>query len=206
MYHFHRRQHLLHGAEQAIGIVKHDKKEIRWRWASLDVARLQGLEVKADGRDGRFEFVGDRVDEAVVLLVAANFADQKNGVQNHAGDNRGEENHAKEKLNAFTPAENDPADVERDGQGDQGAAQYDEKRDGASTTCDFCHGGLTGLYREEQRGGTVRVGSEAGNTASRQLRDVDYISTAARSRCASGVMVRPTIEPAAGFNSESFAM
>ena len=37
--------------------------------------------------------MGDGIDEAVVLFVAANFAHQENGVQDHPGDD-GEENDA----------------------------------------------------------------------------------------------------------------
>ena len=42
--------------------------------------------------------MGDRVDEAVVLLVAANFADQKNRIENEAGDDGAKENDAQKNL------------------------------------------------------------------------------------------------------------
>ena len=74
--------------------------------------------------------MGDGIDEAVVLLVAANFAHQEAGVHDQAGDHGSEENYAQEKQHAFAPVENDPADVQPDRQQHQANAQHDEKGDG----------------------------------------------------------------------------
>jgi len=92
--------------------------------------------------------VGYGVNETVVLLVTANFADQEDCVQNHSGDNREKENHSEEEKNDLATVEDYPADVESDRQGHYGAAQNNEERDCLSSTCDFGHGGLIGLYRE----------------------------------------------------------
>ena len=104
-------QHLLDRAQQAVGIVEHQPiKLLALRF--VDFAALQGFEIKANRGDGRFQFVRDGVDEAVVLFVAADFADQEDGVEDQAGDDGDEENNAEEKQYAFAPVEDDPADVQ----------------------------------------------------------------------------------------------
>ena len=81
----------------------------------------------------------DGIDEAVVLFVAADFADEEDGVQNHSGDDRGEKNHAEKQQHAFAPIEDGPADSEGYGQGYEGAAQHDEEGDRFSAARDL-HG------------------------------------------------------------------
>jgi len=53
--------------------------------------------------------VRNRIDEAVVLLVAADFVHQEAGVDDHPGNDQEEENYAKEKQHPFAPVEDDPA-------------------------------------------------------------------------------------------------
>src|ERR1700735_1473929 len=140
-------QNLIDRAQQTIRVREHQsEKLLALRFAHI--AALHGLKVEPDGRDGRFQFVGDGVDETVVLFVAANLAHQENGVQDHSGDDGEEENHSEKKKNTFTAVEDNPADIESDRQGHYGAAQNNEERDGFPSTCDFCYGGLIGLYRE----------------------------------------------------------
>src|SRR5271163_4636995 len=77
-------QHLFDGMEQALGIEVHHFVEL----AALRLiyfASLQGLEVEADGSDRGLQVTSDGVDEAVMLLVAANLADQKNRIKNKTG-------------------------------------------------------------------------------------------------------------------------
>ena len=76
---------LLDGAEQAVGVGEHDLVELL-ALGFGDVAALKGFEVEADGGDGSFELVGDGVEEGVLALVAADFADQEDGVEDDAGD------------------------------------------------------------------------------------------------------------------------
>src|SRR5258708_39102168 len=59
--------------------------------------------------------MGDRVDETVMLLVAANFTDQKNRIEDKAGDDGAKKNDAKKNFDALAPVEDDPtaADSER---------------------------------------------------------------------------------------------
>jgi len=107
-------QNLLDRAQQAVGIVEHAAVKL----APLDfvyVAMLQSLEVEADGSDRSFEFVSDSVDETIVLLVAADFAQQENRVEDQTGGDGAEEDDAEENFDAFAPVEDDPA--ESDGHG-----------------------------------------------------------------------------------------
>ncbi len=93
----------------------------------------------------------DGIDKTVVLFVAADFADEEAGVDDHAADDRREKNHAEEKQDGFAAIENDPADVERDGDRDEAHAQRDEKRDCLPAASDR-HGASRGLYCGMRRG------------------------------------------------------
>src|SRR4029077_12736846 len=93
----------------------------------IHFAMLQGLQIEPDGSDGSLQFVGDGIDEAVVLLVAANFTHQETGVHDKPGDQQGKENYAQEKQDPFAPVEDDPADIEPDRQQHQANAQNDKK-------------------------------------------------------------------------------
>src|SRR5271157_1565274 len=102
-------QYLFHGAQQALGIEQHQLVELpALRFSHFEP--LQGLQVEPDGRDRRLQFMGDRVDEAVVLLVAANFADQKNGIEDEARDDDQEKYAAEKKHQTGAPVQDDPAD------------------------------------------------------------------------------------------------
>src|SRR5208282_2497643 len=107
-------QHLFHGVQQALGIEQHQLVELApLRFSDLE--SLQRLKIELDGRDRRLQFVSDRVDEAVMLLVAANLANQKNGIEDEAGNDGAKKNDAKKNLDALAPVEDDPstADGER---------------------------------------------------------------------------------------------
>src|SRR5579872_486218 len=62
-------------------------------------------------------------------LAATEFADEKAGVNDHPGDENREEDDAEEKQDAETPVEDDPANVERDREGNQADAKAEEKDD-----------------------------------------------------------------------------
>ena len=81
----------------------------------------------------------DRIDKAVVLLAAANFADQKAGVHDHARDDQGEKDDAEKQQHAFAPVEDDPTDVQRDRQRHQADAQA-EKEDDRPAAARDAHG------------------------------------------------------------------
>ena len=71
--------------------------------------------------------MGDGVDEAVVLLVAANFAHQKDRIEDEAGDDGAEKDDAEENLDAFAPVEDDPAAADRNGHRGQANAKREKE-------------------------------------------------------------------------------
>ena len=144
--HFAGLQHLLDGSEQAVGILEHELVELL-ALALVHFPALQRFEVQANGGDGRFQFVGDCVDEAVVLLVAADFAHEEACIQDQPKNDGGEEKYAEEKQDVFAPVENDPADIQRQSERDQANAQDDEKRNLLAAARDS-HGGLSRLYSD----------------------------------------------------------
>ncbi len=118
-------QHLLDGVLQAIGILQHDPvKLLALRVA--DLARLQRLEVEANRGDRRFQLVGDRVEEAVLLFGDAHFTEQEHRVDDEAGDDQGEGRDAKNERRHAPAVDENPPDVQGDGGGDEDDAEDDE--------------------------------------------------------------------------------
>ena len=112
--------------QQALGIEQHQLVELPpLRFSHL--ASLQSLKVQPDGRDRRLQFMGDRVDEAVVLLVAANFPDQKNRIEDQPHNDDEKKYGAEKKLQTFAPVQDDPTDVQYDRRCNQANAQRAEK-------------------------------------------------------------------------------
>ena len=74
-------------------------------------AALEGFEVEADAGDGSFELVGDGVEEGVLTLVAADLADQEDGVEDDAGDEGGEEDDAEDGEGDGALVEEEPGDL-----------------------------------------------------------------------------------------------
>ena len=109
---------LLDGGEEAVGVGEHDGVELL-ALGFVDGAALEGFEVEADAGDGGFELVGDGVEEGVLTLVAADFADEEDGVEDDAGDEEGEEDDAEDGEGDVALVEDDPADVEGDGDADE---------------------------------------------------------------------------------------
>src|SRR5579864_5024233 len=104
--------------------------------------------MQADRRDRCLQLVRDGVDEAVMLLVAPDFAHKKDGIQDHASDDQRKEDDAEEQQHAFAPVEDDPSDVERDGQGDQTNAQA-QKEDDRPASARNAHGVALILTRKK---------------------------------------------------------
>src|ERR1700688_1153203 len=71
--------------------------------------------------------MSDRVDEAVMLLVAANFADEKNRIEDEASDYGAKKNDAEKNFDAFAPVEDDPAAADRERQCREANAKREEK-------------------------------------------------------------------------------
>ena len=106
-------QHLLHRSQQPVGVVEHDAVE----GASLrliNIAALQGLEIETNGGQRGFQLVSDGVDKAIVLLVAANLAHQKAGIENKSGGDRTKKDHAQQDAYTGLPVQDDPAECDRD--------------------------------------------------------------------------------------------
>src|SRR5258708_16714457 len=101
--------------QQALGIEQHQLVELSpLRFSYLE--SLQSLKVEPDGRDRRLQFMSDRVDETVVLLVATNFTDEKNRIEDEAGDDGAKKKDAKKNFDALAPVEDDPPAADRDRQ------------------------------------------------------------------------------------------
>ena len=101
---------LLDGGEETVGVGQHDGVELVALGFGDGVA-LEGLEVEADGCDGGLELVGDGVEEGVLALVAADFADEEDGVEDDAGGEQAEENEAQDEQSDAALVEDDPGDV-----------------------------------------------------------------------------------------------
>src|ERR1700735_3445262 len=71
----------------------------------------------------------DGVDEAAVLFVQPDCANEEGSVQDHADNNRREKKESEEQEDSLPQTEDDPADVKRNRQGHQGYAQHEEKCD-----------------------------------------------------------------------------
>jgi hypothetical protein len=123
---FSRLQHLFDGVKKTIGIEQHQFVEIP-PLVLGHLASLQGLQIKTNRGDGSLQFMGDRVDEAVMLLVAANFTDEKNRIEDEAGDYGAKKNDAEKHFDALTPVEDDPAAADRERQCREANAEREEK-------------------------------------------------------------------------------
>jgi hypothetical protein len=71
--------------------------------------------------------VRDRIDECVVLFVAAYLADEESRVQDQSEDQHEKKYDPENKQRDFTPVEQYPTDVQRDRQSNQARAERDEE-------------------------------------------------------------------------------
>src|SRR5207245_11016060 len=102
--------------------------------ALVDGAALEGLKGEADAGDGSFQLVRDGVEEGVLTLVAPDLADQKNGVEDNAGDERGEEEDAEYGEGDGALVEEEPGAL-GDGEAEEDRAERDEEGDGSAAAC-----------------------------------------------------------------------
>ena len=147
---------LLDGGEEAVGVGEHDGVEL----LSLllgDGPALEGFEVEADGRDRGLKFVGDGVEEGVLTLVAADLAEEEDGVEDDAGDEDGEADNAEDEEGGAALVKDDPADVKGDGDTDEEGAEGDEEGDGSATTGEV----------HEREGGTLPAYNLCGRASGR---------------------------------------
>ena len=80
--------------------------------------------------------MGDGVEEAVLALVAADFADEEDGVEYDAGDQDAEKQNAEQVDGEACAVVVDPGDVEDDGEDRQAHAERDEERFGSAAACE----------------------------------------------------------------------
>ena len=107
-----RLQHLLHRTHEALGIDQHRSVKLA-ALTFVHFTLLQRFQIETNGGNRSLEFVSNGIDEAVMLLIPANLADQKDRVQDEPGDDGAEKDDAQEDLDAFTPVEDDPAAAHR---------------------------------------------------------------------------------------------
>lgn len=121
-------QYLLDSGEQTIGVQQHEGVEL-FALLLVEFSPLQRLKIKPDGSDGRLQFVSNGVDEAVMLLVAPNLANQEERIQDKPGADRPEEDEAEENLYSFAPIENDPTKADGGRHRSEADPQRSEKND-----------------------------------------------------------------------------
>jgi hypothetical protein len=130
---------LLDGGEEAVRVGEHDLVELLFLGVVDDIgAALEGFEIETDAGDGGFELVGDGVEEGVLALVAADLADEEDGVEDHTGDEGGEEEDAEYDEGKGALVEDDPGAL-GDGEADEDGAEGDEEGDGSAASGDV-HG------------------------------------------------------------------
>ena len=111
-------QDLLDGMQEPVVFVEHDAIEL----LALLLAQLmllEGFEVEADRGNRGLQFVCDGVDEAVVLLIASDLPDKVDGVEDQSRNDEEEECDSQHQHGNLPPVEDDPADVEGDGEDNQ---------------------------------------------------------------------------------------
>jgi len=128
-------EHGFDGGEEAVAVLAHDGVEAL-ALLLVDGVALQGFEIEADAGDGGFEFVCDSLEERVLALVASDFADEEDGVDDDAGDEDGEEEDTEEVDGEAAAVVVDPGDVEDDRESGETHAERDEKCPGPSASCE----------------------------------------------------------------------
>ena len=93
--------------------------------------------------------MGDGVEEGVLTLVAADLADQEDGVEDDAGGEQAEEDETQDERGDAPLVEDDPGDVVGDEAADDEHPEGDGKGDGSAASVDV-HGVIR-LGGEDQR-------------------------------------------------------
>jgi hypothetical protein len=136
---FSRTQYLFHRAQKAICVIQHQAIKIA-PLVVIQRAPFQRLQVKPYGRDRRFEFMGDRVEKAVLLFVSAYLSHQENRVEDKPGNDHAEKDDAQNQRHHIAPVVHQPYDVEINRQPHQAGAQRNKKCDCPGAASD-AHGG-----------------------------------------------------------------
>ena len=80
--------------------------------------------------------MGDRIDEAVMLLVTPDLVDQEAGIDDETRNQHGEQDHAQKQQHALAPVKDDPANIQPYRQGHEANAEHHKKRDGLAAAGD----------------------------------------------------------------------
>src|SRR5208282_6611788 len=102
----------------------------------------------------------DRIDEAVVLLIAPDFPHQKNRVQHQSGSDGAEKHDAEKKPDPFAPVEDNPAEAYGSGDGRQAHAKH-QKEDQGATPAGDAHSTILPLTKENPQARVFESDSEA---------------------------------------------
>ena len=136
---FARFQYLLNGAKEPVSVFQHDPVEFVTSWF-VELPAFQSLQIQPNRSDGGLEFVGDRVEEAILLFISVDFANEENGVYDESRNDQSEKDDAEYEWDELSPVEDDPRDVKRHRQSNQAGAQGHEERDLLGTTGNVHHG------------------------------------------------------------------
>ena len=117
---------LLDRGEEAVGVGAHDAVEVCTLLVA-DGTALEGVQIEADAGERGLELVGDGVEEAVLAVVAADLAEEEDGVEDDTGDQDAEEQDTQNVDRDACSVGGQPGDVERDGKADQADTQGDEE-------------------------------------------------------------------------------
>ena len=134
--HAARAQYLLDRGQQPVAILQHDPVELL-ALGLIHGACLQGFQIEPNGRHGRFQLVRDGIDEGVVLLVAADLAYYKDGVEPDAATDHQHQQNSQHQQDAVPPVQQEIADVENQQDGDQPDAQRDMPGDRSAAPGEF---------------------------------------------------------------------
>src|SRR5437016_5009688 len=106
MAHLSRFQHLVHGVVEAVSIGEHSGVKL-FLLLFAHTARLQSLQIEPDRRDRCLQFMSDCIDEAILLLAAADLTYKKDGVNHKSGDDQRKENDAEDQQRQIAPMDHD---------------------------------------------------------------------------------------------------
>ena len=125
-------EHLFDGLLQPVGVGQHGAVEVRALGLG-DVARLERLQIEADGGDRRLQLVRDGIEERILLVVAMQLAHEEHGVHDDAGDDERKGHHAEHERQEAARIDVDPPDVEGEGRRhEDDAERHDDNRGGLS--------------------------------------------------------------------------